>query len=228
MWSDEINDILSHEKNFLGCYALDDLTLAPSCSLNSSIIVNTSYSYERGDHWVAIVMKQKKCFYFDSFGLPILSKEIMNFLSPFQKVTYSNVCIQNVNSDYCGQFCIAFIKFVKDKKSYKDFLFKFDHVNLSKNDNKVERIITKYNLSAMSIKNKIEEMKKAPTSVLIPSSYLRNQKYFQLGRGMKKNYHKRNRNSFKSKLKKKLLKRRKRKIKHRQRRRKRISIPKSI
>ena len=234
MWSDEIDYILSDEKNFCGCYALDTLPIPPSFGNNCSFIINTSYSFEEGDHWVAIVMRRKECFYFDSFGLPIISKEIMKFLSSFPKVTYSNVCIQNISSHYCGQFSIAFVKMVKSRKSYINFLFKFNHVNLNKNDIRVEKILysilSKSNLSRLIINKKYEKMNKAPTSVLIPSSSLINKKTLQLGRGKKNLFLKIKRNSSKRRKSRKLKKRtkKKRKINHGQRRRKTITHLKSI
>ena len=61
----------------MGCYALDNLpqTPPPPQPYSRSLIINTSYSNEEGEHWVAVVMKKKACFYFDSFGLPILCSE---------------------------------------------------------------------------------------------------------------------------------------------------------
>lgn len=62
------------------------------------------------------------------------------FLCKYKKVTYSDVCIQSTFSDYCGKFCIAFIKNVHSRHSYDDFIDQFDFVNLYKNDSIVENI----------------------------------------------------------------------------------------
>ena len=111
MWSHEIENVLSSEKNFMGCFALDSLPSPVVSTTKTSLIINTSYSHEKGDHWVALVMNKNHCFYFDSFGLPVLSSEIFDFLKPYHKVSYSDVCIQNIDSLSCGKFCIAFIKY---------------------------------------------------------------------------------------------------------------------
>ena len=71
MWSTEIEDILETSPNFLGCFPLDELPSFPK-RLPASLIVNTDISMGTGDHWLALLMKKDKCFYFDSFGLPIL------------------------------------------------------------------------------------------------------------------------------------------------------------
>jgi len=41
-----------------------------------------------------------------------MNRNITKFLQGYRKVTYSDVCIQTVNSEKCGEFCIAFVKSV--------------------------------------------------------------------------------------------------------------------
>jgi hypothetical protein len=139
MDSDEIEDILSGNKTFLGCYASNQLPSFPS-SFPKSLIINTATSEHRGEHWVALVLYKKRCYYFDSFGLPIINENILRFLNKYKKVTYSDVCIQNTFSEYCGKFCIAFIKYVYSKHSYNQFIDNFDFINLYKNDLIVEHL----------------------------------------------------------------------------------------
>merc|ERR1712208_244449 len=129
----EIENILISNKNFLGCYASDQLHTLPT-SLSKSFIINTANSDSDGEHWVALVLQEKRCFYFDSFGLPIINKNILHFLHTYQKVMYSDICIQDTNSEQCGKFYITFIKYVHSKKSYNDFILTLDFVKLYKND----------------------------------------------------------------------------------------------
>ena len=214
MWSHEIENVLSSEKNFMGCFALDSLPSPVVSTTKTSLIINTSYSHEKGDHWVALVMNKNHCFYFDSFGLPVLSSEIFDFLKPYHKVSYSDVCIQNIDSLSCGKFCIAFIKNVKNKVSYEHFLSIFDQVHLSKNDKIIDTIYQsiqqKSNLSQTSVRH--GKMYKAPTSVFIPTTFGRK----QIGSGVKKYKMKRKveksrkkKKTFKKKISKKKFKRRK-------------------
>ena len=141
MDSNEIEDILSYDKHFMGCFASNQLPSFPS-SFPKSMIINTDTANSSGEHWVALVLKKKSCFYFDSFGLPILNDNILNFVSEiYNKVSYTDVCIQNVFSDYCGKFCIAFIKHVHSKYSYHTFINQFNFVKLYKNDSIVENIL---------------------------------------------------------------------------------------
>ena len=135
----EIENILIYNKNFLGCYASDQIDILPK-TLPKSLIINTANSDTDGEHWVALILQKKRCFYFDSFGLPIMNKNILHFLQKYKKVMYSDICIQDINSVKCGKFCIGFIKYVNSKKSYNDFISKFDFVKLYKNDEIVENI----------------------------------------------------------------------------------------
>ena len=139
MLSTEIEDLLQTSSNFLGCFPLDGLPPFPQ-QLPSSIIVNTDISTGIGDHWLALVLEEDECFYFDSFGLPILEETLIRYLEPYYSfVTYSDVCIQHIESDKCGEFCILFIKHVNSKCIYEHFLSLFDQSDLFKNDLIVEK-----------------------------------------------------------------------------------------
>ena len=72
MWSSEIESLLEIDNNFIGCYPYDKLPMIESKNNFFSTIINTDSAKEKGDHWVAMRMTEKKCFYFDSFGVPIL------------------------------------------------------------------------------------------------------------------------------------------------------------
>ena len=137
MWSTEIEHNLKHDKYFMGCFASDLLPSFPN-SFPKTLIINTKPSNMKGEHWVALVLKKKKCFYFDSFGVPILNDDILQFLQDYYKVTYSDVCIQSVNSEKSGKFCIAFVKAVRSKQSYSEFLSNFNFIDLASNDLLIE------------------------------------------------------------------------------------------
>ena len=79
-------------KTFWGCYASDQLHTLPT-SLPKTLIINTANSDSDGEHWVALLLQKKRCFYFDSFGLPIIDANIIHFLHKYKKVMYSDICI---------------------------------------------------------------------------------------------------------------------------------------
>ena len=139
MWSTEIENILRTSKNFLGCFPLDELPYFPQ-RLPASLIINTDTSIKNGTHWLALVLGKDRCFYFDSFGLPIVEDYLLKFLEPhYNVVTYSDVCIQHLKSDKCGKFCILFVKHVKSKSTYAKFLSHFNLKYLKENDVIVEQ-----------------------------------------------------------------------------------------
>ena len=134
MWAPEIEDKLSSSKIFLGCFPMDDLPPFPQ-RMPASLIVNTDISTEIGDHWLALVLEEDYCYYFDSFGLPIMDETLIKYLeSHYRKVTYSDVCIQHIESNKCGEFCIIFVEYVNSKTSYDKFLSNFNHFSIEKND----------------------------------------------------------------------------------------------
>ena len=135
----DIENILFYNKTFMGCYACNNLPPPPT-TFPRSLIINTANSDSDGEHWVALLLKKNKCFYFDSFGLPVLNTNIIHFLRKYKKVTYTDICIQHMYSEKCGKFCIGFIKNVNSKSSYNNFISQFDFVKLYKNDDIVENI----------------------------------------------------------------------------------------
>jgi hypothetical protein len=139
---------LENDPNFLGCFphdSLDDFKVTPNWCNNKkrktkSIIINTDSG--RGEHWVAMVLTGGKCFYFDSFGLPIINTNILNYVNTkkYKTVTYSNQCIQDYLSTSCGLFCIAFVMYVKNRKDYLSFLSIFKE-DLRCNDSVVKNLL---------------------------------------------------------------------------------------
>ena len=157
MWKSEIEKIMRHDDTFIGCYPHDRLPNF-NARKNFGTIINTGDSGTIGEHWVAIKMTKHDCFYFDSFGLKIIEENIKKFASNYDKVIYSNRCIQDFRSEKCGQFCIAFLKNVKTVNQYDRFINMFDDCNLYMNDFIVHDIVKKYKKFKKNIKN----IKKGP------------------------------------------------------------------
>lgn len=93
-------------------------------------IINMEDSDEGdGSHWVAIWFDNynKTPLYFDSFGVdpPIA---IIDFMKKwYNKCIFSTKEIQNINSGFCGQYCLYFLhQMSKNKgklyKKYKNFI----------------------------------------------------------------------------------------------------------
>jgi hypothetical protein len=137
MWSLDIEQVIStidNRKQFLGCFPLDQLPDFPT-QFPKSCIINTQTSTKVGEHWIALILTNKHCFYFDSFGLPIIDQRIIEYLNPhYTIVRYSDVCIQHIESDKCGEFCIVFVTHVNSKTTYEQFISQFNLEDVREND----------------------------------------------------------------------------------------------
>lgn len=106
-----INKLLKDVPNFIGTYPLDLLpTFMP---LNTGLIANTHPSTKSGEHWVAIFKdKQGYCEYFDSYGLPPMHTEFLEFLSSNLTLGYNwnKKLLQCIECITCGYYCVEYIK----------------------------------------------------------------------------------------------------------------------
>ena len=138
-----IEYILQNRKEFLGCFPSDNLPPFPT-QFPKSMIINTDKATEAGEHWLGLVLTEKKCFYFDPFGLPIIEQSIRDYLRlfyPSKKIIYSNNCIQHVTSTFCGAYCVCFILWVKNKVTFNNFFNHFKNYNLLANDKELQNIV---------------------------------------------------------------------------------------
>ena len=98
MNSFEIEKLLERDKRFLGCFPHDKLPSFPK-QFPRSLIINTDDSTRLGDHWVGVILNKDKCFYFDSYGVPILDKNIIDFLkNRYSTAIVNDTCIQDTFS----------------------------------------------------------------------------------------------------------------------------------
>ena len=95
MWSFEIKKNLGDDTSFIGFYPHDKFPKIEH-GINCSVIINTGGT--EGKHWVAVKMTKNKCFYFDSSGVKIVDENIKRFVSMYDKVLYSDICIQDIRS----------------------------------------------------------------------------------------------------------------------------------
>ena len=84
------------------------------------------------------LLKQNILFYFDSFGVEHIPKEINKFINNDIK---SNIFrIKAYNSIMCGYFCIEFINYMLKGKTVLDYTNLFSPNNFKKNDQVIKRI----------------------------------------------------------------------------------------
>jgi len=112
-----INNLMSDKDLlFKGVYSVNEITpiyLQP----NESIIVNLSNNYEPGSHFIAFYRKNNTLIYFDSLCFFLLDNNLKSFILKHKlNFEYNKIAIQDVNSSFCGYYCILFILYIKDHK----------------------------------------------------------------------------------------------------------------
>ena len=126
---------LKNEKKFIGCYSMSNLPTFPKV-LPATMIINID-----NIHWVALVLTDKNCFYFDSLAVPI-KKRLLNFINiRYSMYYFNNNKIQCKKSNACGLYCCAFIKFVKTKTSYCNFLNFFSYKTVRNDDIVINKLL---------------------------------------------------------------------------------------
>ena len=88
--------------------------------------VNIDNGSMGGTHWTCFIVKDKKSFYFDSFGGQP-DKFLINQLP--KPIIYHNYKIQYIYSNLCGSFCLYFFYFF-ERMNYYDTILKmyFDYL----------------------------------------------------------------------------------------------------
>lgn len=94
--------------SFLGVFARDEIPILPS---NCGFIVNTQDRNMPGLHWIAVVVRNRKCYVYCSLALPIdhlLLSHLQKQL-PHHTFEFNHVQHQNYNSVNCGLFAMHFL-----------------------------------------------------------------------------------------------------------------------
>ena len=135
-----INKLMEVIPGFRGTIGCD---LLPRASPNTSFVVNTDTSTQRGEHWVAVHVDDKNFYFFDSFGRAIdeFDEPFISYLNKAAEgfvIKTSSQNLQYIFSDFCGLWCIYYLwcKFT----SYKYMFRHFSRDNLE-NDEKLYNIM---------------------------------------------------------------------------------------
>ena len=117
----DILEILhSYNIKINGIYQKDKL---PNKLLDGIIIVNLQSSVDgSGSHWSALFHSKECDLYYDAFGF-ISPEAIEDKIN--KSYYYNKRDIQNINSSSCGFYCIAFAKYIHNKKNKLEAFDKF-------------------------------------------------------------------------------------------------------
>ena len=118
----KIDEILQHDKNYIGTFSKDNVQILKN---NQSVIINLQDSDKNGSHWVSYKKIGNKISYFDSYGVP----DIIKSQYPNHKFICNIYRIQSIDSNQCGRFCILFVKSnIKNEHDYNNFLIQFEKI----------------------------------------------------------------------------------------------------
>jgi hypothetical protein len=94
--------------SFLGVFARDEIPPLPS---NCGFIVNTQDASLPGSHWIAVIVRNLKCYVYCSLALPIDHLLLSNLQKrlPQHVFDVNREQHQNYNSNNCGLFAMYFL-----------------------------------------------------------------------------------------------------------------------
>ena len=142
-----INNILNKFSAFKGTFPSDTIIISRNND-TQAFVINTSNSNSPGEHWTALILDNKKCFFFDSFGLEILNLDILKQIKNqgISNYKYNSKQIQPISSNNCGYYCIAFIVSYMYNYTLESFLCMFSN-NPSNNNVICYNFLRKYLLN---------------------------------------------------------------------------------
>ena len=125
--------------DFLGVFAVDELTLIPK-RRTGLVIFNTDTSDSIGQHWIALCITKRKILYFDSLVSKFQeSPDFNKYMSYTNKeLVWNKIQIQSYLSDKCGIHCLVFcyaIQKNRKKKNYENFLKPFFSSSIQEREN---------------------------------------------------------------------------------------------
>jgi hypothetical protein len=135
--------------DLIGVFSKDQM---PKERVAGCYIINLQNSGDGdGTHWICCkIFANGKACYFDSFGMP-MPIEINSFLMKLKPVATNNREIQDLKSDKCGYFCLAFCYYFNNFDPYKADVFNayqklLDHYaqDTKQNDKIVDELIKRY------------------------------------------------------------------------------------
>ena len=74
----EINNYLHTVEGYGGCYPCDKIPYVSIKQKPVFFVINTDLANNKGDHWLGLALYKKKCLFYDSYGLRIVNKHILD------------------------------------------------------------------------------------------------------------------------------------------------------
>jgi hypothetical protein len=130
----EINSKLNKYDIFKGVFPSDRLKILNTTE-NQAYIINSEKHNMSGEHWLALIISNDECNFFDSYGFENLNMDILLSLKKagLSHYNYNNRQLQPLSSNNCGHYCVAFVLSFVNGYTFCDFLNIFSN-NSNTND----------------------------------------------------------------------------------------------
>ena len=115
----ELDQYMQKHKGFNNTASIDTIKKLKN---NEFQIINYEKAGQGGSHWVCLINKGNKNYYFDSYGLPP-QNEIMKATKGL--IMHNTFQIQKTGSDVCGQYCIYVIEQMIKGEEFIDIIYGF-------------------------------------------------------------------------------------------------------
>ena len=142
MYDYELNKIMNKYPNYLGTFSHDEIPKLKNELF--SCIINYHNTNQKGSHWVAIFNHPDDPYiqFFDSYGIvpsDTIQYKCRQYIN--KQIQYSTHRIQNLNSSYCGLYCVYFLMMRYCGVSYYDIIYQFENSGSFENDKLLEKLL---------------------------------------------------------------------------------------
>lgn len=97
---------------------------------NECFIMNIDHSSNPGTHWTSLFIKNKVCYYFDSYGFTP-PDEVVNYCKGLDRY-YNSFKIQHPEQVICGHYCIYVLYLLSQGNEFYDVLDKLYEYSIKK------------------------------------------------------------------------------------------------
>lgn len=104
--------------HFKGVFMRDEIRGKAGC--NECFILNIDESKNSGTHWTCLSVKNKVCYYFDSYGF-CPPDEIRSYCDGHE-CYFSSFKIQKQNEIICGHYCVYLLYLLNNNISFYEAL----------------------------------------------------------------------------------------------------------
>ena len=106
---------------------------------DGAYVINLDNKNSKETQLVSLFVNKNIAIYFDSFGIEYIPEEVLNKIKD-KSITHNTYRIQDNESNTCGFYCLAFIKYMLTRTNLLDYTNLFSPNDYKKND----KIVYKY------------------------------------------------------------------------------------